>query len=468
MKTLRIHNSLTDKIEEFKPINPNLVKVYICGMTVYDYMHIGHARTYVSFDAFIRFLRFLGYNVLYVQNITDVDDKIINRANETKTSTYGLSERFVGEVFEDMDALGIERANFYPKVTDHMDEIIALIQKIISKGLAYESAGNVYFDVKKFKSYGKLSNQKIDELIAGKRVEPGEGKKNPADFALWKKSKSEEPSWNSPWGKGRPGWHIECSAMSTKYLGESFDIHGGARDLKFPHHDNEIAQSESATGKQFVKYWMHTGFLNVNGEKMAKSLGNFITVRDLLKKYDSESFRLFVLQYHYRSPVDFTYDKINDAKKALDRAYNAYELMRHMEEGDEKDKKVAEKISKMRENFVEKLCDDFNTPEALNVFFDFIRISNDYVNSGKKAKDVKEESLKFFSSFSQIFGVLKETKKSAEVEPFIDLIVQMRNVLRKEKKWDLTDELRKKLKDLGVALDDSSEESKWKFVSEKS
>ncbi|MEW6329461.1 MAG: cysteine--tRNA ligase, partial [Candidatus Micrarchaeota archaeon] len=321
---IKVFNNLTKKIEEFHPLGEREreIQMYVCGVTPYDYSHLGHARTYAAFDVIKRYFEYRGYKVRYIQNITDIDDKIIKRANEVGADPLKLSLEFQKSALEDMDALKIARADKYPKVTEHIPEIIALIKKLISRGYAYETEDGVYFEVEKFPDYGKLSKQSLDEIKAGARVEIDEKKRNPADFALWKKAKPGEPFFESPWGKGRPGWHIECSAMSMKYLGDNFDIHGGGRDLIFPHHENEIAQSEGATGKQFVKYWLHTGFLSVNKEKMAKSLGNFITIKDALKKHDADSLRLFYALTHYRSPIDFSDKNVEYAHNALEGLRN--------------------------------------------------------------------------------------------------------------------------------------------------
>ncbi len=325
---IRIYNTQTRQKEEFRPLREGEVRMYVCGPTVYDYTHIGHARTYIAFDVVRRYFEHKGYTVMMVMNFTDIDDKIIRRANETGENPRELAEKFLRYFLEDMGALKVKPADIYPRVTEHIGDIVNFIKKLEERGYAYEGGDGVYFEVKKFKDYGKLSGIKVEDLVKGARVEPGEGKRNPEDFALWKKAKPGEPKWESPWGEGRPGWHIECSTMSTKYLGESFDIHGGGNDLIFPHHENEIAQTEACTGHEWVRYWMHTGFLMVNGEKMSKSLGNFTTIREALKRYDPEVIRLFVLQRHYRSPLDYTEEGMEHAKNNLERLYNTLENIR--------------------------------------------------------------------------------------------------------------------------------------------
>lgn len=326
-----IYNTLTRRKEEFVPINGNKVNIYTCGPTVYDFFHVGNARVFITFDMVRNYLKFRGYDVTFVQNFTDIDDKMIKRANEEDITVKELGERFIAEYFKDADALGIQRADVHPRATEHINDIINLIEILIDKGYAYVVDGDVYYEARKFKEYGKLSRQNVDELEAGARIEPGEKKRDPMDFALWKAQKPGEPAWDSPWGKGRPGWHIECSVMAMRYLGETIDIHGGGPDLIFPHHENEIAQSEAATGKPFAKYFMHVGYLNINNQKMSKSLGNFFTVRDILKKYDPEVLRFFMLSSHYRSPINFSEDLMQQAKNSLERLYNALYSMEHLE-----------------------------------------------------------------------------------------------------------------------------------------
>ncbi|MFQ5675449.1 MAG: cysteine--tRNA ligase, partial [bacterium] len=386
---VKLYNTFTKAKEEFVPVEKGKVKFYMCGPTVYDYIHIGNARAFIVFDVLRRFLKSIGYDVTYVLNLTDIDDRIIERSIKDKVPTDTITEKYSRAFFEDIDALGVERADVHPKATEHMDEIIAIIQKLLDQSLAYEIEGDVFYDVARFANYGQLSGKNIDDLRAGARVAVDEKKHNPFDFALWKSQKPGEPAWDSPWGKGRPGWHIECSAMSMKYLGESFDIHAGGEDLIFPHHENEIAQSEGASKKKFVKYWLHNGFLKIDGEKMAKSLGNFRTVKDVLKIYPGRVLRLFFLQKHYRGPIDLTEQGLQAAEKASSRLKIFYDkLCTGVDEetiptSEIKRKMLSESelnflntIEKMSADLVESMADDLNTPAALSILFDFVREAN--------------------------------------------------------------------------------------------
>jgi len=383
---LRVYNTLSGRKEEFQPLVPGKVGMYVCGVTVYDYCHIGHARANIVFDIVYRYLQFSGYDVNYVRNYTDVDDKIIARANERGISSQALSEEFIKAFDEDMLALGLRKPTHEPKATEHIAQIITLVEQLIKQGLAYESGGDVYYSVEKFPAYLKLSKRNMDEMQAGARIAPGEQKRNPMDFALWKAAKPGEPSWPSPWGAGRPGWHVECSAMSSTLLGTTFDIHGGGRDLIFPHHENEIAQSEGASGKPFVKYWLHNGFVNVNQEKMSKSLGNFFTIRDILKSYDAEVVRFFILTAQYRSPIDFSDQNLEEARLGLTRFYEALE---HLEKSLAKAAPGAEqaaipetladpveRLTRLEERFRNAMDDDFNTALAIGHMFDAVRAIN--------------------------------------------------------------------------------------------
>ncbi len=384
---LRVYNTLSGKKEEFQPLVPGKVGMYVCGVTVYDYCHIGHARANIVFDIVYRYLQYSNYDVTYVRNYTDVDDKIIARANQLGISSQELSEKFIQAFDEDMAALGLRKPTHEPKATAYMAQIITLVERLIDKGLAYESAGDVYYSVEKFSSYLKLSKRNMEEMLAGARITAGEQKRNPMDFALWKTAKPKEPSWESPWGAGRPGWHIECSAMSSSLLGTTFDIHGGGRDLIFPHHENEIAQSEGATDKPFVKYWLHNGFVNVNQEKMSKSLGNFFTIRDILKNYDPEVVRFFILSAHYRSPIDFSDQNLDESRTGLSRFYEALaQLEKKLAtrvDGDTEQGQMAEaltepveKLVRLDERFRSAMDDDFNTALAIGHMFDAVRAIN--------------------------------------------------------------------------------------------
>ncbi|SNR72494.1 cysteine--tRNA ligase [Desulfurobacterium atlanticum] len=461
---IKVYNTLTGKKEEFKPLEGKSIKMYVCGPTVYDDAHIGHARSAVVFDVIRRWLEERGYKVTVVRNYTDIDDKIIKRAKERNLTWKEIAERYIKSFEADMKALNVKEPTFKPKVTEHIPDIIKMIEGLIEKGYAYESDGDVYFSVEKFPQYGKLSKRKKEELLAGARILPGEKKKNPLDFALWKKSKEGEPGWDSPWGKGRPGWHIECSAMSMKYLGETMDIHGGGLDLIFPHHENEIAQSESFTGKPFVKYWLHNGFVMVNSEKMSKSLGNFFTIKEILKEFPPDVLRLFLLLTHYRSPIDFSFERLKESKNALERLKNIILSKQAIEKIP-----VAENstetinISKFKEEFEKAMDDDFNTAKAIGVLFELgkeINIRKDKaLKEGKISADEKEsliESISFIEEALKILGFkLSQEKSSGELEDkLIQLLIDIRQDLRKEKNFKLADKIRDKLKELGITLED--------------
>ncbi|RTZ72166.1 MAG: cysteine--tRNA ligase [Gammaproteobacteria bacterium] len=460
--TLKIYNDLHRKKEPFEPLEPGKVRMYVCGMTVYDYCHLGHARVVVVFDVVYRYLKACGYEVTYVRNITDIDDKIIQRANEQGIPFHELTRKFIDAMHEDFAALGVEPPTLEPRATEHLDEIIRMIQALIDKGHAYLAEnGDVYYDVRSFPGYGKLSGKSIDDLEAGARVEPGEAKRDPLDFALWKAAKPGEPAWDSPWGRGRPGWHIECSAMSTSALGDTFDIHGGGADLTFPHHENEIAQSEGATGHPFVRYWMHNGFVRVKEEKMSKSLGNFFTIRDILRQYRPEEVRYFILTSHYRSPLNYDEEHLVNARKALDRLYTALRGLPEAEPGE-------------AEAYVEKfnaaMDDDFNTPEALAVLFELVREINrvrqtDQQKAARMAAELKR--------LGGILGILQEDpeqwlkgapKGAAEglSDAEIEALIQKRLEARKNKEWAEADRIRDELKSKGILLEDTPQGTTWR------
>ncbi|NJE10216.1 cysteine--tRNA ligase [Thermococcus sp. MAR1] len=472
---IRVYNTLTKQKEEFRPIREGEVRMYVCGPTVYDYTHLGHARTYIAFDVIRRYLEHRGYTVLMVMNFTDIDDKIIRRANETGEDPKELAERFLRYFLEDMKALKVKPADIYPRVTEHIEDIIDFVKKLEEKGYAYEGSDGVYFEVQRFREYGKLSGIKLEELRKGARVEPGEGKRNPEDFALWKKAKPGEPKWESPWGEGRPGWHIECSTMSTKYLGESFDIHGGGNDLIFPHHENEIAQTEACTGQQWVKYWLHTGFLMVNGEKMSKSLGNFVTIREMLERYDPEVIRLFVLQRHYRSPLDYTEEGMEHAKNNLERLYNTLENIRIALEKAEisfkwgkEEFEAYEAIRNARERFYKAMDDDFNTAEALKAVFEVSNAVNRYLTKVEKPKEsILRKAWEFFRIVSEVFGLFEDyfrEQRAGEEEGLINLLIEVRAQLRKERNFALADKIRAQLREMGIQLEDTPQGTIWKRV----
>ncbi|MEI4549894.1 cysteine--tRNA ligase [Pseudoalteromonas spongiae] len=455
---LQIYNTLTRQKEAFKPLVAGKVGMYVCGITIYDYCHVGHARTYVSFDVMNRFLRHSGFDVTYVRNITDVDDKIIKRANENGEAIDALTVRMTKAMHEDFDALNMLPADIEPTVTGHMDEIIEMIERLIEKKHAYvASNGDVLFDVSTFEQYGSLSQQDLDMLQAGARVDVAEGKDDPLDFVLWKKAKVDEPSWSSPWGEGRPGWHIECSAMSNKHLGAHFDIHGGGSDLQFPHHENEIAQSCCATGEKYVNTWIHTGMVQVNKEKMSKSLGNFFTLRDVLKEYDRESVRFFLINGHYRSQLNYSTENLEQARAAMERVYTALRGVEVVETSLENDY-VA--------RFNTAMNDDFNTPEALPVIFELAK----EINRLKDEDANQAGQLAFIlKTLGEILGIAQQDPESFlqgeqaddEVAEIEALILQ-RNQARADKNWALADEARDKLTALGVVLEDSAGKTTWR------
>ena len=461
---LYVYNDLTRKKEEFAPVEKGKVKFYVCGPTVYDYFHIGNARPFVVFDTFRRYLEYLGYQVTFVQNFTDIDDKMIKRANERGITVAELAEEFIEAYFEDVKALGVNPATVHPRATQEIDTIIKIISALIKNGHAYEADGDVYFSVDSFKEYGKLSKQSIEDLQSGARVEPGERKKNPLDFALWKSAKPGEPKWTCPWGEGRPGWHIECSAMSTKYLGKTIDIHGGGSDLIFPHHENEIAQSECANNAQFVKYWLHNAYLLINSEKMSKSLGNFLTVREIRKKINPLVLRFFLLSAHYRSPLNFTEEALMQAKSALERIHISYNDMQfalnNRMDGD-KSELLKNATIGAKTKFEEAMNDDFNTAKAFAVIFDFIKTLNIYL---KENQTVDKESLKFaeefFSVTNNILGYLP--KDTNENELNIDALIQERNEARKNKDFKRSDEIRDMLLKQGIIIEDTKEGTRWR------
>ncbi|HDQ05110.1 MAG TPA: cysteine--tRNA ligase [Candidatus Bathyarchaeota archaeon] len=481
---LRVFNTMRGQMEEFKPLRDKHVGVYVCGPTVYDWAHLGHARTYVAFDVIVRWLEFKGYSVFYVQNITDVghltldtaEDKIGKRAKERKVEPMQLVEFYMREYFRDLDSLGVKRPDISPRATGHLIEMIEAIQTLIKKGYAYEVNGNVFFDVSKLGDYGKLSKIKLDEMLEGSRFEVHPDKRNPRDFALWKRAEPDTVlKWWSPWGTGFPGWHIECAIMGLKYLGSQFDIHGGARDLIFPHHENEIAQSEALTGKKpFVKYWMHTGFLKINGEKMSKSLGNYITVREALKKYDAEAIRLFVLSTHYRGEIDFTDEKLRGAEASLKRLYNTLESLEDAMKTSEKrelseaEQKLDENVEQLRDAFIAAMDEDFNTPQALAALFDMSKEINKFLDEQKQlSAKILERAYSRFSELGKALGLFQKEKIRQIGEKIVDDLVQLlfdvREELRKKGEYGLSDGVRARMKELGLVIEDTAEGPKWKL-----
>jgi len=468
---MKVLNTLTNRLEEFEPLNDKKVGIYACGVTVYDLCHIGHARSAVVFDVIVRYLRYRGFDVKFVRNFTDIDDKIINRANKEGVTWKDIAERYTEEYYKDMDRLGIARADVEPRATEHIADMIEIVKALIEKGYAYTvdegEAQSVYFSVEKFPQYGKLSKKKIDELMSGARVDPDERKRSPLDFALWKASKPNEPWWESPWGKGRPGWHIECSAMSLRHIGETLDIHGGGADLIFPHHENEIAQSEAYTGKPFAKYWIHNGFVTIDKEKMSKSLGNVLNIRDLLDMYDAEALRLFLLSSHYRSPIEFSHEYIKEAEATLDRVYSTIWRIEDFENVEPKDKsksKIELNIRNLKSEFEKAMDDDFNTAKALGVIFEFIKELNRFMDkkpSNKEdltllsyAKKIIKELGGILNLFqrqpTQWYRDLLKIKKLEISEEVINRLIEERVKARKNKDWQKADTIRQQLLSKGI------------------
>ena len=479
--SLRVYNTLSGKKEEFQPLVPGKVGMYVCGVTVYDYCHIGHARANIVFDIVYRYLQYSNYDVTYVRNYTDVDDKIINRANQQGISSKQLAEEFIQAFDEDMEALGLRKPTHEPKATEYIDRIIVLAKQLIEKGMAYESAGDVYYSVEKFPTYLKLSKRNMEEMQAGARIAPGEQKRNPMDFALWKAAKPGEPSWESPWGPGRPGWHIECSAMSSALLGETFDIHGGGRDLIFPHHENEIAQSEGVSGKPFVKYWLHNGFVNINQEKMSKSLGNFFTIRDILKSYNPEVVRFFILTAHYRSPVDFSDQNLKEAQAGLSRFYEALQLAAEAVEGVPESDVAAQEGAELEAQFRAAMDDDFNTAQAIGHLFEGVRTINRLVAEKKfRKKADKVASVRALrdkiAELGDVLGLfvsdpagwlkqqnLKGLQALGLTEADLDAAIQERLEARGNKDFARADQIRDELVQKGIELLDSPAGTTWKI-----
>jgi cysteinyl-tRNA synthetase len=500
---LNVYNSFGKKTEPFRPVEKGKVRMYVCGITPYDHCHLGHARTYVAFDVIRRYLRYGGYDIFFVQNVTDVDDKIIDRAKETGENPLALSRRFDEEGRKDMKALGIMDADAYPRASEHIPQIAGMIEALLERGYAYRTETGVYFEVGKFKGYGKLSGQSPEQMAAGTRIEVDETKRNPADFALWKNAKEGEISFPSPWGAGRPGWHIECSAMSLHYIKGTIDIHGGARDLIFPHHENEIAQSEGATGKKFVRYWLHTGFLTVNGEKMAKSLGNFMTVKDMLREESAGAIRLFFGMRDYKSPLDFSKEGIAQARASLQKIWNAFDIAKRatVKENmgiDEADKNFLKAVEERKKQFIESMDNDFDTPDAIASIFGLVGDLNNYCK-GKVNKEVVDKGTSTLSEMLLVIGIEREEtavsretmeevreaaieflmkggkgkeEASSEVkgkglDELMGIMINAREMARKRKDYATSDEIRKRLLGIGVIIEDTKEGTVWKTVPSK-
>ena len=463
---MKIYNTLTRQKEEFIPLDPKEIKMYVCGPTVYNYIHIGNARPYIIFDTVRRYFEYKGYKVNYVQNFTDVDDKIIKRANEENTTAIEIVEKYIAETLKDADGLNIKRAVVHPRVTQEMPAIISMIQTLMDKGFAYEVNGTVYFDIQAYRDYGKLSHKNQEDLEAGARIEINEDKKHPMDFVLWKPKKPGEPSWESPWGDGRPGWHIECSAMAKKYLGDTIDIHAGGEDLIFPHHENEIAQSEAANGKPFARYWMHNGFINVDNKKMSKSKGNFFTLREVAEEFPYEVIRFFMLSAHYRSPINFSRELMQSAQNGLERIKNAVINLDHIinhaaaEEMTKDEITLSGELEVFVKKFEEAMEDDFNTADAVSVIFELVRFANTHVN-GNSSKLFTSAVKKKIIDLCNILGLLEKQEHDL-LDEEIEKLIQERQEARKAKNWALADQIRDSLKEKGIILEDTPQGVRWK------
>ena len=462
---MKVYNTLTRKKEELVPITPGEIKMYACGPTVYNYIHIGNARPLCIFDILRRYLEYRGYNVKFVQNFTDIDDKIIRRANEEHVDFSEISERYIKEFWTDADGLNVRHATVNPKATENIDAIIQIISTLIEKGYAYEAQGDVYFSTEKFKDYGKLSHQPLEDLEAGARIMVGEVKRELMDFAVWKAAKPGEPAWESPWGKGRPGWHIECSAMNWRYLGDTIDIHCGGQDLIFPHHENEIAQSECFTGKPFAHYWMHNGYINVDNVKMSKSLGNFFTVRDVAEKYGYEPIRYLLISAQYRSPINYSTDIIEQCIAALNRLYTCrdsldFELKNAVDAEHDGDKAIIDGFDKYREQFISAMDDDLNTADAIASIFELVRDINTNVVGKTPSKALVEGAIAMFDELTGVLGLVYN-RKTETLDSDVEALIEARTNARKEKNWAEADRIRDQLKEMGIVLEDTAQGVKW-------
>ena len=465
---MKIYNSLTRKKEEFVPLKPGKVSMYVCGPTVYNYFHIGNGRTFIVFDTIRRYMEYRGYEVNFVQNFTDIDDKMINKANEENTTVKEIGDKYICEYYKDADGLNIKRATTNPRATEYINEIIDFVSGLIEKGYAYEVNGDVYFRTKKFEGYGQLIGQNLDDLQAGARINVDERKEDPMDFAIWKAQKPGEPAWECPWGLGRPGWHIECSCMAKKLLGDTIDIHAGGMDLAFPHHENEIAQSEALTGKKFANYWMHAAFLNVNNQKMSKSLNNFLTARDALKEYDADVIRFLMLSGHYRIQLNFSNELLESAKASVERLYNAIGNLENLisevknEKMTDEEIKYLESLDAYRQRYIEKMDDDFNTADAISVLFDLIRDANSNIGINS-SKELCEKALELIRELGLPLGILQKTTKG-DLEAEVEALIAERQQARKDRNFALADKIRDELKARGIELLDTPQGVRWKKV----
>ncbi|AIY83275.1 cysteine--tRNA ligase [Clostridium baratii] len=466
---MKLYNTLTRKKEEFVPITPGEVKMYVCGPTVYNFFHIGNGRTFIVFDTIRRYFEYRGYKVKFVQNFTDIDDKMINRANEEGTTVKKVGDKYISEYYTDADALNIERATVNPRATEYMNEIIKFVKELIDKGYAYEVDGDVYFSTKKFEGYGKLSGQNLEDLQAGARINVDERKKDPMDFAIWKAKKPGEPAWKCPWGEGRPGWHIECSCMAKNILGDTIDIHAGGMDLAFPHHENEIAQSEALTGEPFAHYWLHSAYVNVNNKKMSKSLNNFFTARDVLKEYSSDVIRFLMLSCHYRIQLNYSKDLLDSAKASVERMYNAIGNLENLidevsrVEMNDEEKEYLKSLDKYRQKYIEKMDDDFNTADAITAIFDLIKDINTNVNS-ESSKELAKGALALIRELGAPLGMLQESTKGGDLAAEVEALIEQRQQARKDRDFALADKIRDDLKDRGIVLEDTPQGVRWKKV----
>ena len=459
MIVLKIYNSMTRQKEEFIPLHENTVNMYSCGPTVYNFFHLGNARPFIIFDQLRRYFEYRGYKVNFVQNFTDIDDKMINKANDLGITVKELGEQYIEEYFKDAKALGIKEATVHPKATEHIDEIIELVSTLIEKGYAYEIDGDVYFQTSKFNEYGKLSKQPLEDLELGARINVNEAKREPLDFAVWKKQKPGEPAWESPWGLGRPGWHIECSAMANKYLGETIDIHSGGKDLMFPHHENEIAQSECAHGCTFARYWMHNGFINVDNEKMSKSKGNFFTIRDIAEHFPHRVIRFFMLTAHYRSPINFSDELLTQAQTSLDRIDRCKENIEFSMQGEAGNTSVD--LSSYRDKFIAAMDDDLNTADAISVIFELVKEINTVIADMDVSS--KQSALDLITELCDVLGISKE-KEDNILDSEVEALINERTEAKKAKNFARADEIRDILKDMGIVLEDTRQGVKWKRV----
>jgi len=463
---MKVYNTLTRRKEEFIPIEEGKVKMYVCGPTVYNLFHIGNARTFIIFDTIRRYLEYRGYEVKFVQNFTDIDDKMIKKAKDTNTTVKELGDHYIMEYYKDADKLKIKRATVNPRATEYIKEMISFIEELIVKGLAYEMEGDVYYSTKSYKEYGKLSGQNLDDLQSGARIDVDERKQDPMDFALWKKAKPFEPSWKSPWGNGRPGWHIECSCMALNLLGETIDIHAGGTDLIFPHHENEIAQSEGRSGKTFAKYWLHGAFINVDNRKMSKSLNNFFTAREILEKYDTEVVRLFMISGHYRTQINFTMEVLDSAKASLDRMYNALNILNGYLKNEKQaltpeEEALKQDLLSYKDRFIEKMDDDFNTADGISVIFELIRDVNVKINEHSSV-----ELVKFVMSLLKDLGTplgIMQNELGGTLEEEVEELIKKRNEARKNRDFALSDKIRDDLTKKGIVLEDTAQGVRWSF-----